>query len=61
MTILMEAGLTTSLTLYPKTRPWFVSDALEKDLRWTVDKLREILRYESCFRVLPLVGALVQP
>lgn len=40
MTILMEAGLTTSLTLYPKTRPWFVSDALEKDLRWTVDKLR---------------------
>lgn len=39
LTVLMEAGLTTSLTIHTKTRPWFVSDTLEKDLRWTIDKL----------------------
>ncbi|KAG0712003.1 Protein-glutamate O-methyltransferase [Chionoecetes opilio] len=40
LTVLMEAGLTTSLTIHTKTRPWFVSDTMETDLRWTVDKLR---------------------
>lgn len=41
ITVLMEAGLTTSLTIHTKTRPWFVSDTTEKDLRWTIETLKE--------------------
>ncbi|XP_045621100.2 damage-control phosphatase ARMT1 isoform X1 [Procambarus clarkii] len=41
LTFLMEAGLATSLTIHPKTRPWFVSDTLRTDLSWTIDTLRE--------------------
>lgn len=40
LTILTEAGLTTSLTIHPKTRPWFVSDTTRTDLSWTIDTLR---------------------
>ncbi|XP_042226243.1 damage-control phosphatase ARMT1-like isoform X2 [Homarus americanus] len=41
MTFLTEAGLATSVTLHPKTRPWFVSDTTHKDLVWTIDRCRE--------------------
>ena len=47
LTVLMEAGLTTSVTIHPKTRPWFVSDTMEKDLRWTLDKLRYVCVYSN--------------
>ncbi|KAK7056526.1 hypothetical protein SK128_024903, partial [Halocaridina rubra] len=42
MAFLTEAGLATNVTIHPKTKPWFVSDTVYRDIVWTIDTLKEV-------------------
>ncbi|KAB7496890.1 Protein-glutamate O-methyltransferase, partial [Armadillidium nasatum] len=37
--LLTEYKLVNNVTFYPKTRPWYVSDTLRCDIKWTLDYL----------------------